>query len=78
MKVEVRTFANLCAYTGSKTGEPFTVTLPDNATLGGLLKTIGIPEKEVKLTIVNGRLVEKDTPLKEKDRVAIFPPLAGG
>lgn len=46
-------------------------------TLGGLVDEIGLTE-EPRITFVNGRHAADDVVLAEGDRVAIFPPIAGG
>ena len=78
MEVDIRTYATLCKYTGHKTGVPFSIKLDEGTQIKRLIEILGIPAHEVKLIIVNGRLVEKEHLLKAGDRVSIFPPLAGG
>ena len=55
-----------------------TVTLPENAKMGDLLKALGIPEGRFKLIIHNGLHCKEDTALADGDQVSIFPPIAGG
>jgi sulfur carrier protein ThiS len=54
------------------------VELDDNCTVLDLLKKIGISSSEVTITLVNDRHVQLDQTLHEGERVAIFPPIAGG
>ncbi|HCJ09667.1 MAG TPA: hypothetical protein DHW14_00675, partial [Clostridiales bacterium] len=43
-----------------------------------LRKTLGIPDDEVFIVIVNGRRVKADYPLAPGDEVTFVPPVAGG
>ena len=56
----------------------FEMDLPDGATVHGVLKKLGIPEKEARLTLVNGRHAQDDTALKEGDSVVLLTPVEGG
>jgi sulfur-carrier protein len=47
-------------------------------TIGDVIRTLGIPEKEVTLIFVNGRHAEPDQLLAGGDRLALFPPVGGG
>jgi molybdopterin converting factor small subunit len=59
-------------------GEPFPVTLPHGATVGDLIREIGVPEDEVKLVFVNGLFRDLDYVLSDGDELGIFPPVGGG
>ena len=43
-----------------------------------LLARLGVPEGEVKTAFVNNRCRDEDYQLRDGDRVAFFPPVAGG
>lgn len=43
-----------------------------------LARKIGLPIEDVKITMLNGRRVELNTPVKDGDRVAFFPAVGGG
>jgi molybdopterin converting factor small subunit len=49
----------------------------DGTTVGGLVDGIGLADEQ-RITFVNGRHAGDDLVLSEGDRVAIFPPIAGG
>jgi sulfur carrier protein ThiS len=49
----------------------------DGATVGGLVRDIGLADEQ-RITFVNGRHAPDNLVLVEGDRVAIFPPIAGG
>lgn len=53
------------------------VQVEDGATLGDLVARLGLTDEQ-RITFVNGRHACDDTVLAEGDRVAIFPPIAGG
>ena len=80
VRVEVRLFATFADYAPSgKSAVPFDATLNEGATIADLIAQLAIPQDEVHLCIVNGRLVHDRThPLSQDDRVALFPPVGGG
>ncbi|HDR14378.1 MAG TPA: TGS domain-containing protein [Desulfobacteraceae bacterium] len=39
---------------------------------------LGIPSEKIKLAMVNGRRVSLDHPIRDGDRVGLFPPVGGG
>ena len=77
--VEARLFANLRKYRPDLgIGECLIITLDDNANLGNLLDELKVPKEEIKAVFVNGRWEEEDYPLRDRDRIGIFPPIGGG
>ena len=74
MKLEIKLFASLQKFMPKAEK----VELDNNCTVLDLLKKIGINSSEVAIILVNGRHVELDQTLHEHERVAIFPPIAGG
>ncbi|MGD8531251.1 MAG: MoaD/ThiS family protein [Syntrophobacterales bacterium] len=74
MKLEIKLFASLQKFMPNVEK----VELDDNCTVLDLLKKIGISSSEVTITLVNDRHVQLDQTLHEGERVAIFPPIAGG
>ena len=74
MKLEIKLFASLQKFMPNVEK----VELDDNCTVLDLLKKIGISSSEVTITLVNDRHVQVDQTLHEGERVAIFPPIAGG
>jgi molybdopterin converting factor small subunit len=74
MAILVKVYATLRKYTD---GEG-TLHLREAKTVKDVLDEIGIPEKEVKNVIVNGRRRDLDHLLADGDRVALFPAIAGG
>jgi len=79
MRVWVRLYATLRAYLpGAASGAKMTVELSEGATVGDLVKQLGLPSDEVKVTFVNGRARSPDWVLQPGDEVGVFPPIGGG
>jgi len=74
LTILVKVYATLSRYTGGET----TLYIEGAETVHALLEMIGVPEDEVKNVMVNGRRREHDYALVDGDRVALFPPIAGG
>lgn len=79
MVIELALFAKLSTrYPVPGSGrEPRQLEVENGVTLRRLVGDIGLTE-ERRITFVNGRHAEDDLVLAEGDRVAIFPPIAGG
>jgi len=80
VRVAVRLYATFAKDAPThRAGDPFDVELRDGATIAELIGQLGIPEADVHLTIVNGRMVHaRSEPLSDGDRVGLFPPVGGG
>jgi molybdopterin converting factor small subunit len=52
--------------------------LPEGITARELGKTLKIPDKEIKIILINGRKASEDHVLNAGDSVYIFPLLMGG
>ncbi|HEX9914160.1 MAG TPA: MoaD/ThiS family protein [Candidatus Bathyarchaeia archaeon] len=74
MPILVKVYATLRRHTGGES----TLYIEGAETVHALLEMIGVPEAEVKNVMVNGRRREHDYTLTDGDRVALFPPIAGG
>lgn len=74
MKVTVKLFATL------RQGrfDIDTLDLPPKTTVGDVIQTLGIPEKEVTLIFINGRHGELSSELHDGDTLGMFPPVGGG
>ena len=82
MNVEVKLYGALRRYRPvSVPGEghtPFAAALPTAATVDTLLAQLGISDGLASAAAVNDAAVETDHPLRDGDRVSLFPPSAGG
>ena len=79
IEIELRLFGDLKKYLdGYEIGSSYTMQLNDNSTIIDILALLFIPKKEIKIFLVNGRPTKLDSPLKDNDRVAIFPAIVGG
>lgn len=79
MRIKVKLFATLVSYVpGTKPGVSFDFELPDESTLLDLMNRLSLPEREIKVAFVNGRVQPADFQLQHGDEVGIFPPIGGG
>jgi len=79
IEVEVRLYATLRKYNPETgIGEPMILQMPEGARLADLLARLEVPKDEVKTAFVNNRRRDEDYQLHDGDRVAFFPPVAGG
>jgi len=79
MRVEVALYAMLVDYLPeADRGRERTLEVPPGTTIAQVLARLGVPREKVKLIFLNGIHAEEDTLLKDGDRVAAFPPIAGG
>jgi sulfur carrier protein ThiS len=80
MNVTVKLFAMLNRYApdARKSGDPFSVELPENSTIDDLVAHLGIPDREVKVAFVDGRARAGMFRLQSGAEVGIFPPVGGG
>ena len=79
MKVEVELFATLAAYLpAGATGDSVTLEMPDGTTVADVIRSLQIPIRLERLTVVNGRDAPSEHRLADGDVLSLFPPLAGG
>jgi len=80
MIVEIKVFSTLKRYLAESdmlVGEN-RWELPEGITVRELGKKLKIPDKEIKIILINGRKAAEDHVLNEDDSVYIFPILMGG
>ena len=80
MRVELKLCASLARYAPETPGTAGTVLMEvsEGKTIGEILKGLKVPLESVKLVFLNGVHSELNQPLREGDRVGVFPPVAGG
>lgn len=78
MWVTVRLYATLEKYYPHRGMGEFPLELPEGVSVYECVQRLGIPDGESYLAVVNGTQVARDHPLQAGDRVALFPPIAGG
>ena len=77
MKVKLKCFAKLsesdvCDFTGGNEQE-----ISEGDTVGSLISRLGFSQEEVKVTFLNGRIVDFDAVLGDGDQVGLAPPQLG-
>lgn len=79
MTVRVQLFGAFSekAPTGNR-GEAFSIRLPEGSLVMDLVKSLDLPGEVEKVILVNGRKATADRPLREGEKVSIFPPTVGG
>jgi molybdopterin converting factor small subunit len=84
MNIEVRLFMHFRKYlpAGSQEDKAL-INLDESATIADLLHTLGVPDHEQKLLVINGVSlgtsgVDTLQVLRHKDVVMVFPPVSGG
>ncbi|MFA5844845.1 MAG: MoaD/ThiS family protein [Coriobacteriia bacterium] len=79
MKVDIALFATLARYqpdgAGGRHARPF--ELAEGTTVADVAASLALPD-EPRVVFVNGRHAEETTVLRDGDRLAVFPPVAGG
>lgn len=79
IQIEVRLFAYLRELLPSESRGVKKIEAKDCLTIDDLMDEVGILEKEIMIVMINGiRRLDYNEPLKDGDRVAIFPPVGGG
>lgn len=79
MTVDIALFAYLADYQpdgeGGRRPRPF--YLEPGTTIADVIASLGLPD-EPRVVFINGKHAPEDAVLSEGDRLAIFPPVAGG
>ena len=79
MNVDIALFANLSDFqpdgAGGRSPRPF--ELDPGTRICDVIDSLGLPD-DPRIVFVNGKHSPEDAVLSEGDRLAIFPPVAGG
>ena len=79
MRVGVQLFATLARYLpAGATGDGLATDVEPGATVGDVIRSLGIPPEFELVSVVNGHDAPPEHILAEGDVVSLFPPLAGG
>ena len=78
MKIELALFASLAAFLPGGGGRgALQLELDDGTTVADVIDQLGLPDAP-RIVFVNNRAAEESATLSDGDRLAIFPPIAGG
>jgi molybdopterin synthase sulfur carrier subunit len=80
MKIEVKLYASLGRYmpqAGLEKGQNY-LEVGEGTTIKALLENLKVPLETVKLIFLNGIHAKDNEVLKDRDRLGVFPPVAGG
>jgi len=79
MKVEIKLYANLAKLLPPRSQKKQSIiTIKKGSTIADLLEKLKIPSEMSNVIMLNGNQCDKQTELKEGDKISIFPPIAGG
>ncbi|MBI5248447.1 MAG: MoaD/ThiS family protein [Desulfomonile tiedjei] len=79
MKIELGLYASLSDYLPSgNTGHRSVVEIDEGISIQELLSILKIPRDNPKIMFLNGIHATGNEVIKDGDRVAVFPPIAGG
>jgi molybdopterin converting factor small subunit len=79
MIIEVNLYATLKRYMENVTGgKSSAIDVEDGTCVKDVIQKLKIPADSVKLIFINGVHAKVDTPLKNGDRLGLFPPVGGG
>lgn len=79
MNVDVALFASLSSFQPDGAGgrHARTFVLPEGTTIAQVIESLDLPDQP-RVVFVNSRHAAEESELHEGDRLAIFPPVAGG
>ncbi len=78
MKIHIKLYATLALDTPKIGPETDFIEIQEGLSIGEILDWLGLSRESPKIIFVNGVHANMDTIPKEGDRVAVFPPIAGG
>ena len=79
MKVEVHLYATLGQFLPEEVKEAEgVIDIEEGLTVGELMQQLNVPDEKVKLVFIDNSHADKDSVLKEGNRLGIFPPVGGG
>lgn len=82
MNVTLKLFASLAEYLPpGAVKNAIEIEVRDDITPNRLIERFRLPEREVHLVLLNGVFLDpaaRDTPMRDSDVLAVWPPVAGG
>jgi molybdopterin converting factor small subunit len=79
LNVQVRLYGLLRRHhPGPNASAPLTLELAEGATAADAAARLNLPDGLIHAASLNGVACELDQPLRDGDRVGLFPPAAGG
>ena len=80
MEIQLKLYASLGRYTPDQSDgkSPGMMGIHEGTTVRDMIERLGIPNEAVKIIFLNGIHAKEGDRLKDGDRLAIFPPVAGG
>ena len=80
MEIQLKLYASLGQYMPDQSDRksPEIMEIHEGTTVGDIIERLGIPSDAVKIMFLNGIHAKEGDRLKDGDRLAIFPPVAGG
>ena len=78
MKIQLNLYATLALQMADRGTEAGLIEIEDGTSVGDILDRLGISRDIPKIIFLNGVHADLETTPKDGDRVAVFPPIAGG
>lgn len=79
MRITVKLYASLSSLIPQNaSADGAIIDVKDGTKVNELLEELRIPKDSIKIVFLNGVQSKGDEVLKEGDRLAVFPPIAGG
>ena len=78
MNVQVNLYATLALQTTKQGTEAGLIEIEDGTSVGAILDRLGVSRDAPKIIFLNGVHSDLETIPKDGDRIAVFPPIAGG
>jgi sulfur-carrier protein len=78
MKIQVNLYATLALEQTNRGTEAGLIEIEDGTSIGDILNRLGVSSDAPKIIFLNGIHADLETIPKDGDRIAVFPPIAGG
>ena len=77
MKINVKCFSTLSDEFECRYDKEVSLDLEKGDTVHGAIEKMHIPDRKVKITFLNNKIVDTDQPLKDGDRLTLVPATGG-